>query len=86
MNRLPASFLLRTFLRSLVLQASWNFERLQSLGALYVLAPALQLYYQGSDRVVAFKRYLGYFNTHPYLAPAVLGAILNLEEKSLQDS
>jgi len=71
--------LLRTWLRSFALQASWNFERLQGLGALYVLAPALRHLYQGEARLEAMRRHLGYFNTHPYLAPAVLGATLHLE-------
>lgn len=71
--------LLRTWLRGFALQASWNFERLQGLGALYVLAPALRRFYRGEALREALQRHLGYFNTHPFLAPAVLGATLNLE-------
>jgi len=82
MTRLSPRTLLQILLRSLTLQASWNFERLQSLGALYVLSPALKIYCQGNDRVQAFRRHLAYFNTHPFLAPAVLGATLNLEEQA----
>jgi len=81
MSRLPTRILLQILLRSLTLQASWNFERLQSLGALYVLAPALKLFYQGEERVSAFRRQLAYFNTHPFLAPAVLGTTLEIEKR-----
>lgn len=79
-GRLPFFVLLRTFARSLLLQASWNFERMQGLGALYVLAPALRFYYQGEALHRAYGRHTEYFNTHPYLAPALLGATLHLEE------
>lgn len=81
MAQLPFSILIRSFLRTFVLQASWNFERLQSLGAVFVLAPALRFFYPEEARKQAFQRHLKYFNTHPFLAPAVLGTTLNLEGK-----
>lgn len=80
-GRLPVSLLLRTCGRTLLLQASWNFERMQGLGALYVLAPALRFYYRGEELARAYGRHTEYFNTHPYLAPALLGATLHLEER-----
>ena len=76
---LPRRIVARTLLRSLLLQASWNFEHLQGLGVLYVLAPALRFLYRDRDLGEAFGRHTEYFNTHPYLAPAVLGATLRLE-------
>lgn len=76
---IPGRILLRTFLRSFALQGSWNFERLQGLGALYVMAPALKHFYQGHDRLAAFRRQLGYFNTHPFLATSVLGTTIHQE-------
>jgi PTS system mannose-specific IID component len=71
----------RVFLRSLLLQASWNFERMQNLGVLFVLAPALRRLYRGEARAEAFRRHLGNFNTHPYLASPIFGASLALEEQ-----
>lgn len=79
--RLPAGVLARVFLRSFLLQASWNFERLQSLGVLYTMAPALRFFYRGEELVAAGKRHLEYFNTHPFMASPVLGAILDLEQR-----
>jgi len=79
-EKLPLKILIQILMRSFLLQASWNFERLQSLGALYVLAPGLRFYYQGKELVDAFQRHLEYFNTHPYMASPVLGAALTLEE------
>ena len=78
--KLPAKTLAQTLLRSFLLQASWNFERLQSLGALYVLVPGLRYLYRGDELVEAYRRHLEYFNTHPYMASPVLGATLALEE------
>jgi PTS system mannose-specific IID component len=77
--KLPTSILLQTFFRSFALQGSWNFERLQGLGALYTLMPALKYFHRGSDRLAAFRRHLGYFNTHPFLAPTVLGTAIHHE-------
>lgn len=80
-HKLPAKVLAQVVLRSFLLQASWNFERLQNLGVLYVLAPALRFFYRGDELTAAGRRHLEYFNTHPFMAAPVLGAILDLEQK-----
>jgi len=77
--KLPGRIIFRTYLRSFALQGSWNFERLQGLGALYVMTPVLKYYFQGTDRLKAFRRHLGYFNTHPFLAPSLLGTAIHYE-------
>jgi len=79
----PRGIIFRVFWRSLLLQASWNFERLQGLGALYVMAPALRYLYREEELVRAYGRHTEYFNTHPFLAPAVFGAALHLEAASV---
>jgi len=71
--------LLRVLARSFALQASWNFERLQNLGFLCALLPGLRKLYSGDDLAAACRRHLDYFNTHPFMAPAILGATLHLE-------
>lgn len=76
--------LLRVMLRSFLLQASWNFERLQSLGVLYALGPALRRLYRGEELAMAYRRHMEYFNTHPFLAAPILGTLLSLEEKKAQ--
>jgi len=83
-SRLSATVMTRVLLRSLLLQASWNFERLQSLGVAYVLAPALHQLYKDEDLALAYARHLEYFNTHPFLAGTVLGITLSLEETRSQ--
>lgn len=72
---------LRVWLRLLVLQGSWNFERLQGLGFYYALLPALRVLYRGEEFREVARKHLGYFNTHPFMAPLVAGAVLKLEEE-----
>jgi len=67
--------------RCLLLQASWNFGRLQNIGFLFAMAPALRWLYQDDDLEMAFARHLEKFNTHPYMAGPILGVSLELEEK-----
>lgn len=78
--RLPRFVVGRVLMRSFALQASWNFERLQSLGVLYALGPALRRLFQGEELTRAYRRHMEYFNSHPFLASPILGAILALEE------
>ncbi len=80
--KLPRLVLLQVFLRSFLLQASWNYEQMQSLGLLYAVTPAFRRYYTGLALVDAYRRHLEHFNTHPYLATAVIGALLKLEEQA----
>jgi hypothetical protein len=56
---------LRVFLRSLLLQASWNPKGMQNLGLVYALYPALEvLYPEPAKRREAVQRHLTFFNTH----------------------
>lgn len=66
--------------RCLGLQAAWNPQRMQNLGLLAALAPWVR--WRGLDpgeRRLLARRYLGYFNTNPYLAPFVVGGLVKLE-------
>ncbi len=81
-THLPRSVTLRVFLRSLLLQASWNPRGMQNLGLVYALYPALQfLYPDPAARRQAVQRHLTFFNTHPYVAAAIVGGVLYHEER-----
>ena len=69
--------------RSMFLQGSWNYERMQNLGFLYAIIPALKKFYPaGSDEAkAALKRHMEFFNTHPYPAAPIIGVTLALEEE-----
>jgi PTS system mannose-specific IID component len=74
--------LLRVFLRSLLLQASWNPQGMQNLGLAYALYPALkELYPEPEEQIAAVRRHLSFFNTHPYVAAAIVGGVLHHEER-----
>jgi len=73
--------LLRVFARGLLIQASWSFERMQSLGFAYAIEPVLRkLYPVQSEYESRLKLHMGYFNTQPYLASFILGAVVRLEQ------
>lgn len=74
------------FLRSFLIQASWSFERMQSLGFFYSIAPAMKAIHKSEDKLKeAYKRHLEFFNTNPYMAPAIIGATIKLEEYGASD-
>jgi len=76
---LSGSLRRNVFLRSFFLQASWNFEQMQGLGALFVLTPLLRNLYRGEELQQAYARHLCYFNTHPFVAPLILSGVAQLE-------
>jgi PTS system mannose-specific IID component len=75
----------RLFMRSFLLQASWNFEQMQGLGALFVLSPLLRNLYQGEELQQACARHLSHFNTHPFIAPLILSGVAQLEVNGAGD-
>lgn len=70
------------FLRSMFLQGSWNYERMQNGGWAFSMIPAIKkLYKTKEDRAAALTRHLEFFNTHPYVASPIIGVTLALEEE-----
>ncbi|MFQ2200271.1 PTS N-acetylgalactosamine transporter subunit IID [Aeromonas hydrophila] len=66
--------------RSLLLQAFFNYERMQASGWLYGLLPALQkIHTNPKDLSRAMKGHMGFFNTHPFLVTFVMGIVLAME-------
>ena len=79
-RRLPSALLRSVYLRSLLLQASWNGQRMQNLGLLHALLPWLRRSGLTPAEGRRFcRRHYGYFNTNPYYANLVLGGLLRLE-------
>jgi mannose PTS system EIID component len=73
--------LLGVLWRSFLIQASWSFDRMQSLGFAYAMLPVLRrLYPDGVERASRLKLHMEYFNTQPYLAAFILGAAARLEQ------
>lgn len=79
---LGAWTLARVFLRSLFIQAAWNRKGMQNIGFAYALGPALaRLFPDHAARTRAVERHLAFFNTHPYMAAAILGGVVRIEER-----
>jgi len=71
--------------RSLYIQATFNLERMQALGFCNCLIPfARKRIKQDEARAAFLKKHLMFFNSHPYMAGWILGAVFNLEENSLK--
>jgi mannose/fructose/N-acetylgalactosamine-specific phosphotransferase system component IID len=72
--------LLRVGLRLLLLQNAWSEGVLQSVGLAYCLVPGLRRVHRTPEALdEAVRRHRAPFNTHPYLAGAVAGAVLRME-------
>lgn len=87
-HRWPFRIRLATAARLLLLQASWSPRAMQGWGLAWALEPALAELF-GPDKVgleAARRRIPRPFNTHPFLAAAVAGALLHLEARHLSQA
>jgi len=76
--------LLRVGLRLLLLQSAWSEGNLQSAGLAYCLVPGLRRIHRTQGELdAAVRRHRTPFNTHPYLAGTVAGAVLRMEADGL---
>ena len=69
--------------RSLNLQGSFNYERMQANGWLYGILPGLlAIHGEGTDDLkTSMKHNLDFFNTHPFLVTFVMGIVLSMEQQ-----
>ena len=68
--------------RSLNLQASFNYERMQAGGWLYCILPGLEkIHTNKEDLAASMEHNLEFFNTHPFLVTFVMGIVLSLEQQ-----
>lgn len=69
--------------RSLNLQGSFNYERMQAAGWLYAILPGLEKIHGDNkeDLQISMQHNLEFFNTHPFLVTFVMGIVLSLEQQ-----
>ena len=69
--------------RSLNLQGSFNYERMQANGWLYGILPGLLAIHgeDSEDLKLSMAHNLEFFNTHPFLVTFVMGIVLSLEQQ-----
>lgn len=78
--------LTRMYLRSLSLEASFNYERQQALGFAFTMIPALrELYSSDREQAQALRKHLEFFNTTPYVASSIIGVTTAVEEHATND-
>lgn len=75
------------FLRSLVLEANFNFETWQNTGFAFAVIPVLKKLYTTKESMAsALKRHLTFFNTSPYGSTLILGITAAMEEQNSTDA
>ena len=68
--------------KSTMLQASFNYERMQAAGWLWGILPGLQkIHTNKEDLSASMSHNLEFFNTHPFLVTFVMGIVLSLEQQ-----
>jgi mannose/fructose/N-acetylgalactosamine-specific phosphotransferase system component IID len=87
MKRIRKRDLLKLFLRSFYIQATWNFERMLGLGLCFCLIPIAKRLYSTKEEMIDFlQRNLDFFNAHPYMASYAIGSLARLEEQAIQQN
>lgn len=77
---------LQVLLRTLVFQASWNYDRMVGLGMAYASEPLLRGLPggpRGTRYQEAMRRATAFFNTHPYMGGMAVGAVARAEHQEL---
>lgn len=72
-----------TFLRSFLIQGSWNNRTMIGGGFAFAILPVLRRLHRGDPEGFreALQRHTEHFNAHPYLADLALGAVCRMEEE-----
>ena len=78
---LPAGALTSAFLRSFLIQGSWNYHTMLGCGFAFAMLPGLRALHGARAPAMAASlgRHVELFNAHPYLSGVALGAVLRLE-------
>lgn len=81
-RRLPARVLVSSFGRLFLLQALWNYERMQGIGFCHAIAPPVRaLSPDDATAARALVPHAGFFNTHPVMASVAVGVVTDQLEK-----
>jgi PTS system mannose-specific IID component len=82
-----AGGLVATFLRSFLIQGSWNYRSMLGTGLCFALLPSLRRIFSDDPDALqrSVRRTVEHFNAHPYLSGVALGAIVRLESEAADD-
>ncbi|MDF9825407.1 fructoselysine and glucoselysine-specific PTS system IID component [Breznakia sp. PF5-3] len=74
------------FFRSLTLDSSWNYERMQNLAYAYMMAPIIRrLYTDEKDRAEALQRHLEFMSVTPHICTLLVGISGAMEEENARN-
>ncbi|MCL5019550.1 MAG: PTS system mannose/fructose/sorbose family transporter subunit IID [Patescibacteria group bacterium] len=73
----------KSIVRSFFIQGSWHYQGMLNLGFLFALVPFLRDTKDTPVQKETLNRHRGYFNTHPFMASYIIGAIAKMEEDIL---
>lgn len=63
-------------------QLGWNYEKMQGLGYTFTMMPLLRKFYKKEEDLKEMvKVHMQFFNTHPHVAPIIIGTDIAIEEK-----
>jgi PTS system mannose-specific IID component len=87
MSALSRRAITSTFLRSFLVQGSWNYHTMLGTGFAFAMLPGLRRIFDDDAKALdaSVRRHLDHFNAHPYLANLALGAALRLEADGTGD-
>lgn len=77
------------WLRTLVVQGSWNYDRLVGVGVAYAMEPLLRDLPGGRSSpryAAALSRVAAFFNAHPYLTGMAAGALARAEHEGVPEA
>lgn len=84
-KRIGIYSLIKIFARSLSIQSSWNFSRMQNIAFAFSLIPFIKKSMITREQTAAFlERHLELFSTHPYMSGPIIGSVVKLEEESVE--
>ncbi len=81
--------MLAAWMRTLIVQASWNYDRMVGVGMAYAMEPLLRDLPGGRTNgryAAALKRVAGFFNAHPYLTGMAVGALARAEHDGVPEA
>lgn len=86
---MPKSLLTRKdfwscFWRSLTMDSSWNYERMQNLAFAYAMSPIIRRLYQSeNERQAALQRHLEFMSVTPHISTLLIGIAGAMEEENV---
>lgn len=82
-NQMTKRDLNKLALRSVLLQSSFNYERMQAAGWLNAIAPSLKKVHADDEQRLkeSMEMHLDFMNTQPVMSSFLMGLVVSLEEK-----